>query len=652
MKKRILSFLLAGVLLLAQAPSESLAQASAESLAQAPSEASAAVTPDEAAWPDEAYAGGVQVEAFEISDKAGERLGIVDESDLSAGGELRQYSGVYGSQVYNTAWDVYSSNYIYNRLGTRERKLWDLMDAECRKYLTTSQDAKQQQVKNQYGQTSTCYAAEGIDFLSQGLTQQKAGHVYLMFAYANPQYYFLNSSYLYTSRALYPVMYDAFGRGAARKSETNKMKSKIDDMKSKIEKGATDLEKARIAHDLIIRKVNYDHDYATSKPNTLYHQSAYSVFCDSYTVCAGYTKAFGLLMNSVGIDALGVTSFRSTGLDGSGEGHAWNAVCLNDSWYYVDCTWDDLDGDGLARPELQYAWFGVSEATLTGEMDKNQFHKAEAMYFGLLPKCTRDLGSTQDKVGMAYVPTQATEAPRVVGKKTSDGVKITLKTTTPGAEIYYTTDGGTPSTSFSRSYYYTGSFTVSSNVTLKAVAVCDGKIDSGITSVAVKGKLCKVTFDTMGGGKVSAQKVWPGEVAAKPASPKRKGFMFAGWYSDKSCTTAWKFSNKIMKNTTVYAKWSKVKVKETAVTRLKKLSGGKLEVTLSKVGDAKGYQIRYSTKSSMKSSKKALSPSNKKTVSGLKDGVTYYVQARAYKLDSAKKKVYGKWSNIKTVTVR
>ena len=45
----------------------------------------------------------------------------------------------------------------------------------------------------------------------------------------------------------------------------------------------------------------------------------------------------------------------------------------------------------------------------------------------------------------------------------------------------------------------------------------------------------------------------------------------------------------------------------------------------------------------MKSSKKALSPSNKKTVSGLKDGVTYYVQARAYKLDSAKKKVYGKW---------
>lgn len=644
MKKRILSFLLAGVLLLAQAP--------AEALAQAPEQTPAAVTPDEAAWQDEDYAGGVQVEAFEISDKVGEKLGILDESDLSAGGELRQYSSVYGSQVYDTSWDMYSSNYIYNRLGARERKLWDLMDAECRKYLATSQNAKQQEVKNQYGQTSTCYAAEGVDFLSQGLTQQKAGHVYLMFAYANPQYYFLNSSYLYTSRALYPVIYDTFGKGAARKNETNKMKSKINDMKEKIEKGATDLEKARIAHDLIIRKVNYDHDYATSNPNTIYHQSAYSVFCDSYTVCAGYTKAFGLLMNSVGIDALGVTSLRTTGLGGSTEGHAWNAVCLNDSWYYVDCTWDDLDGDGRVKPELQYSWFGVSESTLTGPMDRNQFHKSEAMYSGLLPKCTKDLGSTQDKAGTAYVPTQATEAPQIVEKKTADGLKITLKSATPGADIYYTTDGITPSSSFSRSYYYTGPFTVSSNVTLKAVAVCDGKIDSGVTSLAVKGKLCKVTFNTMGGSKVSVQKVWPGEAAAKPANPKRKGFAFAGWYSDQSCTTEWKFSNEVTKNTTVYAKWSKVKVKGTAVSRLKKLSGGKLEVTLSKVGDAKGYQIRYSTKSSMKSSKKTLSSSNKKTISGLKGGVVYYVQARAYKLDSAKKKVYGKWSNIKTVTVR
>lgn len=54
----------------------------------------------------------------------------------------------------------------------------------------------------------------------------------------------------------------------------------------------------------------------------------------------------------------------------------------------------------------------------------------------------------------------------------------------------------------------------------------------------------------------------------------------------------------------------------------------------------------------MKSSKKVLTKSTKKTISGLKAGNKYYVQVRAYKLDSAKKKVYGKWSKKKAITIR
>lgn len=105
------------------------------------------------------------------------------------------------------------------------------------------------------------------------------------------------------------------------------------------------------------------------------------------------------------------------------------------------------------------------------------------------------------------------------------------------------------------------------------------------------------------------------------------------------------------KNVTLYAKWTKVKVKQTSVRSLKN-NRGKLDVTVRKVSDAKGYQIRYSTKSSMKSSRKVLTKSNKKTLSRLKNGQTYYVQVRAYKLDSAKNKVYGKWSGKKTITIR
>ena len=113
----------------------------------------------------------------------------------------------------------------------------------------------------------------------------------------------------------------------------------------------------------------------------------------------------------------------------------------------------------------------------------------------------------------------------------------------------------------------------------------------------------------------------------------------------------WNFSNGVSGNTTLYAKWTKVKVKSTSVKKLKKRSGRKLEVTIRKVSDAKGYQIRYSTKSNMKSAKKVQTTSAKKTISGLKAGSRYYVQVRAYKLDSTKNKVYGKWSKSKKVTI-
>ena len=262
------------------------------------------------------------------------------------------------------------------------------------------------------------------------------------------------------------------------------------------------------------------------------------------------------------------------------------------------------------------------------------------------------MGSTQYEVGTVYIPVQTVAAPRITQNKTKNGINVTLKSATPGADIYYTTDGKNPSASFSRSYHYTGTFTVNADVTLKAIAVCDGKKDSPVATMDVKGKQYTVKFNTLGGSKIVSQNIWPQGVASKPANPKRKNHKFDGWYSDRGCRTKWNFGSRVTKNVTLYAKWTKVKVKQTSVRSLKNKSGGKLDVTVRKVSDAKGYQIRYSTKSSMKSSRKVLTKSNKKTLSRLKNGQTYYVQVRAYKLDSAKNKVYGKWSGKKTITIR
>lgn len=136
-------------------------------------------------------------------------------------------------------------------------------------------------------------------------------------------------------------------------------------------------------------------------------------------------------------------------------------------------------------------------------------------------------------------------------------------------------------------------------------------------------------------------------------SPTRKGYIFKGWYTDK------KYKNKIKtisksakKDYTLYAKWEKVKVSKTAVKSAKNSKSKQILLTYKKVSGAKGYEISYSTD---KKFKKAVTKKTTKktsyTIKKLKKGSVYYVRVRAYKTDSAGKKVYGKYSSVKKVKI-
>ncbi len=64
-----------------------------------------------------------------------------------------------------------------------------------------------------------------------------------------------------------------------------------------------------------------------------------------------------------------------------------------------------------------------------------------------------------------------------------DTQMVELSTTDEGVTIYYTTDGSTPTI---ESAVYEGKFLVSSNTTIKAIAIGDGYIDSAYSSAVVK----------------------------------------------------------------------------------------------------------------------------------------------------------------------
>ena len=67
----------------------------------------------------------------------------------------------------------------------------------------------------------------------------------------------------------------------------------------------------------------------------------------------------------------------------------------------------------------------------------------------------------------------------------------------------------------------------------------------------------KVSFSAGEGSKVDFQTTAVNGSVAKPADPMRKGYTFAGWYTDEACTEAYDFSVAVTADMTLYAKWIK-----------------------------------------------------------------------------------------------
>lgn len=89
-------------------------------------------------------------------------------------------------------------------------------------------------------------------------------------------------------------------------------------------------------------KLKYFYDYIIA--NTDYEQSnndqnVDSVFLTKKSVCAGYAKSFKYLCDKAGIECIYASGYADNGTEENL--HAWNAVKLNDQWYWVDPTWGD-----------------------------------------------------------------------------------------------------------------------------------------------------------------------------------------------------------------------------------------------------------------------------------------------------------------------
>ncbi len=98
--------------------------------------------------------------------------------------------------------------------------------------------------------------------------------------------------------------------------------------------------------------------------------------------------------------------------------------------------------------------------------------------------------------------------------------------------------------------------------------------------------------------------------------------------------------------TSTVKKPSKVTIKS-----IKNVKKKKIKVTLKKVSGAKGYQIRWCENKKFDGYESKTTSKTTYTIKHLEKKQTYYVKARAYKLNQ-KTKLYGKWSKVKKIKIK
>ncbi len=163
-------------------------------------------------------------------------------------------------------------------------------------------------------------------------------------------------------------------KGADLSAMYTELQQKADEIVSQAQNLPTDYEKILFVHDYLVENTEYDSAGASSEKHDLWN-TAYGCLIRGSAVCQGYAEAFQIIMEKLDIPCgicSGIAKY---------EKHAWNYVCIDGVYYWIDVTWDDPVREGAELKGTSHIYFLVNDDMLfrTRTLDEDNL---------FVPQCT------------------------------------------------------------------------------------------------------------------------------------------------------------------------------------------------------------------------------------------------------------------------
>jgi len=255
------------------------------------------------------------------------------------------------------------SGYYYNQLDLEQKKMYIKLDEAVNSY-------KEKVI------------------LTKKLTDNihdKVLDVFAAYFYDNPECYYISNEYNLTTRnyglyqyAFIELTYTVEGQKLIEFKNQELQKAADDLINSCIKPGMTDFEKEKAIHDELVKKVSY-YEYKDIDNIPALAHTAYGALVDKRAVCDGYSKAYKLVLDKLGIESIIISGVVDN------LPHAWNLVKLDGNYYHVDVTSDKLDDKSTRY--VVHTYFNVTDEeildthTINGRFDVPKCDSKEYDYY-------------------------------------------------------------------------------------------------------------------------------------------------------------------------------------------------------------------------------------------------------------------------------